>query len=296
VSCASTIACACAFAITVTSATVSSAEPQPKLPDDPSKLDCDWAGCDLVMVTDAARQAIETRTDRAKLVIRFARGSTDAGLATIRKLPWVARLDLDGKITDLSPLASLTHLEELVILDARPRSLAPIAALPALRTLMLHADVDLAPLRKMTGLRELHIDCETADCVAVVGELTWLTSLSVNNGFHPLDQTALAPIAKLDHLDDLSLMDTGLTNLSLITGLTKLRALNLQHNEKLVDIEGLRELPALEELTIQNGNGARKSKVLFELPTLKQLFVQDSLLSAKDKARLQAKRKDLRII
>jgi Leucine-rich repeat (LRR) protein len=267
--------------------------PDLKLADDPSKLDCDWAGCSLVTVTDAARKAIEGRKDFKNMVIRFARDSTDAGLATVTKLPWLKRIDLHGNITDLGPLARMTNLEEVVFLETNPKSLEPIVKLPALTRLAAPDAVDLASLEKMTQLRDLSIKCKDRACIATVAKLSWLTKLSINNGFSPLDKETLAPLAALVQLEQLSLMNTGLVDLSLLAGMTKLRTLNLQRNEKLVDIEGLRKLPELIDLTIQNGNGARKSKVLFELPKLQRLFVEDSLMPEKDKVRLRAKRKDL---
>ena len=265
----------------------------PKLPDDPSKLDCDWAGCELVQVTDAAKKAIETHPEHEKVVLRFVRGTTDAGLATIKKLPWATRVDLHDGVTDLTPLASLPHLQELSIVDATPSSLAPLVKNTELRRLDIPHGVDLAPLPKLTWLTYVEIDCRNAACIAAVAKLPKLTTLGLRA--EDLDATALAPIATLTTLQDLTLMDTALVDLSLIAPLTKLTKLNLQGNAKLKNIDGLTAFPELSWLTIENGNGAKDARVLSKLPKLTTLYAEDTLLPEKAKAKFKKAHPDMTV-
>ena len=141
---------------------------------------------------------------------------TDAGLETIGSLRGLTSLRIEGQV-DVTPaglehLASLEKLESLEIRSAglQDDQLAFLRRLPRLRTLELAGNrLTGAGMVHLTGLQELQT-----------------LSLSFNPA---LDDTGLAPLAKLQNLRQLSAQQVGVTDAGLrhLRQMHQLRSLDL---------------------------------------------------------------------
>ena len=230
-------------------------------PNDASKLECSSSlpECSLVVVSDAAKAALEKLPSHERLMIYFAH-SGDAQLASIAKLPWLQRVGVQAGITDLSPIAKLAHIEEVRVVTSA--SLAPLATIATLRRLSIASAVDfsqLAAFKQVPALDVLMTDCDAA-CVTAIGGMSWLKSLDIAP--HGLGARTLAPLAKLTQLESLRMFDSGLKDVALFAAMKKLRELYLQGNDKLVDISQLVQLPALRRLELTNGNAVHDARML----------------------------------
>ena len=136
-------------------------------------------------------------------------------------------VDLTGRsdLTDLAPLARLTHLEWLLASGRGVTDLTPLAQLTNLQHLRLPRTgvTDLAPLAQLTNLQELQLS---------------VTSV-----------TDLTPLARLTALQRLFLTVTGVTDLGPLTRLTNLQVLWL-HGTRVSDLAPLRGLKLLRILTV----------------------------------------------
>lgn len=264
------------------------------LPGDPSKLSCSSSmpECDLVVVTEVAKAALEKLPDHERLQLRFS-NSSNAQLATIAKLPWVKRVGVLEGITDLTPIAKLSHVEEVHVVTKA--SLAPLAAMPTLRRLAIATELDFGELSAFEKLSELDVlmaNCGSA-CVATIGTMTWLHSLDIA----PRDVPArdLSPLARLTQLEALRIFDSELKDLSLLVRMKQLRKLSLQGNAKLSDIRQLSGLAELREVELTNGNAVHDARVLMKLPKLEFVNLSDDAMSNADKQRLQAAHPDAHV-
>ncbi len=117
------------------------------------------------------------------------------------------KLSLRGnKIIDVTPLAGLTNLTELILWHNQISDLGPLARLTNLTKLNLYGNqiTDLTPLAELKHLKDLTL---------------------------PDNQiTDLSPLAELTKLEELSLADNQIRDLTPLAGLTNLKYLNLSAN------------------------------------------------------------------
>lgn len=199
------------------------------------------------------------------LEIRGASKLSDASLfASLHKLQ---RLFLfECGVTDLTPLANMTHLKRLII-STRAYTRSEMVS-------------DLTPLRGMNALLELHLHC--ASTCGGLDDLTFfprlqklglagagvcqLPDLSALNDLSELriydaevnDLTPLAPLTQLRSLD-LSYIQhsrddshTPIRDVDALAGMTKLEHLDLTGLRDLNDISSLSGMTALRELTLES--------------------------------------------
>ena len=168
-------------------------------------------------------------------------------------------LDLRGKyfygeevvnsnaISDWSPLAGLTQLDELNLGYADVSDISPLTALTQLRELNLGStDVsDISPLTTLTQLRELSLADTGVSDISPLTTLTQLTSLELSG----TAVSDISPLTALIQLTSLNLDLTGVSDISSLTTLTQLAELNLAHTD-VSDISPLTTLTQLRELNL----------------------------------------------
>ncbi|NEO84530.1 MAG: leucine-rich repeat domain-containing protein [Spirulina sp. SIO3F2] len=112
----------------------------------------------------------------------------------------------DSELTDLAPLASLTHLTDL--------------------TLSYNQITDLTPLANLTRLKELNLDENNVVDITPLAGLTQLQDLDLDHN----DVKDITILAGLTNLDTLWLYGNQIEDISPLTGLTKLTWLELGDN------------------------------------------------------------------
>ena len=164
-------------------------------------------------------------------------------------------------ITDLSPLANLTNLEKLAI-PSGPNytDFSPLSGMTNMREFIMMGtrrngtnSIDsLACLTNMTQLEVLGLSVRSADLAPLAG-LVHLRDVELLGEFHVDD---LSVFSKLTSLENLLLHRSGDTvlcsarDLTALSGLTKLRRLDLGRVDGLTSLSGLESLVNLEELSI----------------------------------------------
>lgn len=181
-------------------------------------------------------------------------------------------------VTDLTPLAGLTKLQELSI-PAEVKSLAPLAGLTELRSLNLQTRngngsyyplTDISALSGMTKLTTLFLALGDVKDLSPVSGLTSLTDLNLYGNFNCPDLQFLSGLAKLTNLS-IELGDV--KDLSPVSGLTSLTDLQIYGNFSCSDLQFLSGLTKLRTLQIRpnNGEGATPLTSLKGLENLTEL-------------------------
>ncbi|MCB9750143.1 MAG: hypothetical protein H6713_09090 [Myxococcales bacterium] len=184
-------------------------------------------------------------------------GLGDAGLASLRRVQSLARLELPESAITGAGLASLEvmpALAEVIITgrDIGPEGFAALAAQPALARLELvserFADPTLKHLGELVNLRWLALDCPEFDDrgAAQLAGLARLEHLDL--GGTAISDRGLAFVEDMHALEVLRLHHTRVTNRGLahLAGLRSLRVLELDHTD-VVDA-GVAHLAGLEQL------------------------------------------------
>ncbi len=181
-------------------------------------------------------------------------------------------------VTDLTPLAGLTKLQELSI-PAEVKSLAPLAGLTELRSLNLETRnrngsyyplTDISALSGMTKLASLSMGLGDVKDLSPISGLANLTQLYLYGNFNCPDLQFLSGLAKLTNLS-IELGDV--KDLSPVSGLTSLTDLQLYGNFSCSDLQFLSGLTKLRTLQIRpnNGEGATPLTSLKGLENLTEL-------------------------
>ena len=175
--------------------------------------------------------------------------------------PVLFRLDLQwNRVSDISPLGSLTQLTELNLSGNRnyPPDLAPIAGMTELRIFSITPNnfTDLGPLANLTNLQELSlrgsVDGDGShgilEDLSPLSGLTSLTFLDLSSNSRLAD---LSPISGLTNLQTLHLKRMkSLRDLRPLGGLINLRELDLWQTEWIDNAAGLETLVNLRKLVL----------------------------------------------
>ena len=194
-------------------------------------------------------------------------------LARLTELEWL--ILIDTAVADVSPLTTLTRLRELSLAGTAISDVTPLARLTELEWLSLTdtAVADVSPLTTLTRLEELWL---TNTAVADMSPLTTLTRL---RGLS-LEGTAISdvtPLARLTELEWLSLIDTAVADVSPLTTLARLEKLWLD-NTAVSDVSLLTTLTRLRGLSLA-GTAASDVTPLARLTELEWLSLNDTAVA-----------------
>ncbi len=216
-------------------------------------------------------------------------------LEGVERMPNLTRLNLRGnRITDLSPLATLSRLQSLDlgdnnIVDLADVNLDTLSRLPELRELTLRDNrgashperpgehervADLSALAALEALEVLDLSDNHIEDVTPLGRLVRLRSLDLSA--NRLAEDALSALSSLRRLEDLNVRDNNVRDLSGLSELTTLRYLNLHSNTEVLSIVPLAGLSSLEELILRNVSIGDDVRVLRELTSLRRLNVRNT--------------------
>ncbi|MBX3053785.1 MAG: leucine-rich repeat domain-containing protein [Caldilineaceae bacterium] len=158
-------------------------------------------------------------------------------------------LDLSfTQVGDMTPLAGLTSLQFLLLVDTQVGDVSPLAGLTSLQSLLLiNTQVrDVTPLARLTSLQVLFLNGTQVGDVTALAGLTSLQVLSLN-GMQVGDVTALAGLTSLNTLD---LRNTQVGDVTPLAGLTSLQSLFLSDTQ-VRDVTPIKERIATGKLRIE---------------------------------------------
>ena len=164
-----------------------------------------------------------------------------------------------GGVSDISPLANLTNLEELWLTNTHVSDISALAKLTNLEVLYL-ADTyvsDISVLANLTNLRDLGFGGTYVRDISALANLTNLEELWLTNT-HVSDISALA---KLTNLKRLRLTDTYVSDISALANLTNLEVLYLT-DTYVSDISVLANLP--KKFIVLNLEGCPLNKAAYD--------------------------------
>ena len=163
---------------------------------------------------------------------------------------------LDRGIRDLTGLQFATNLERLILgwwgdRGNQVSDLSPIAGLTNLRRLYLlnNPISDLSPLSGLTNLTELHLNETLVSDLSPISGLTNLASLNI----HPTLVTDLSPVAGLINLKSIAFSNKNLSDISPLAGLVSLESI-FCWGHAISDLSALRGLTKLERIDFCGGN------------------------------------------
>jgi len=194
-----------------------------------------------------------------------------AGLVHLKAL----KLWLDNMIcNDLNPLTALAKLRTLYLYGISFTDLSPLATLTELNELGIgYNDLhDLGPLSSLRDLRYLELTRTRAGDLIPLANLTNLNRLDLSCN----QITDLAPLAELPHLTRLDLTGNRIQNVEALTNLNSLTRLTLDLNP-INDPSPLVKLTSLKKLSLY-GIEIKNQKLLKTLKTLNHLFEVKSFL------------------
>ena len=191
---------------------------------------------------------------------------TDADLTDLSQMSSLKFLDLrDNPITDLSPIAGLTELEEFAVTCDQIGDLSPLSGLVNLEILRLAGDesgvgkfTDLTPLLGLTNLRTLHLPANGPTSLDGLEDMTQLTDLALISGSSSNIATVqnIDALAGLTEMKELHLQVTGISDLTPLAGMTELQSLQIGGNLAVSDLSPLAGLTKLLEFEFYNNEVA----------------------------------------
>ena len=152
-----------------------------------------------------------------------------------------------GAISDLAPLAGLTALTDLSLIDNSISDISPLSGLTDLTELWLSGNSisDVSPLSGLTELTELRLYDNSISDVSPLSGLTELTELRLYDN----SISDVSPLSGLTELTELSLSGNSISDVSPLSGLTELTDLRL--SGPISDVSPLAGLTALTTLGLR---------------------------------------------
>lgn len=224
-------------------------------------------------------------------------------ISSLSQFPNLVELSLYdcSRVTDYSPLMSLTGLELLAITSSGLKSIDFIKNMPLLNSLSVEAEQlsSLDALRECPDLEYLYLyldDNYSIQDYSAIGELEKLSELELEMGWSWREDCTLPSFEKLTNLQYLSLKNAkdlsplkdaaGLTYLSLencsgkeldtIASLQELTMLYINDFSGYVDsLEPLTRLPGLMALSLEDTSVFGNIEEIFGIPTLQYLYLDD---------------------
>ena len=176
--------------------------------------------------------------------------NTISDFSPIAGLTELNELDLSfGSVSDVSFLSGLTQLRTLRLSNNPLSDISALSGLTQLTFLELSstATTDVSPLRELTQLTRLYLFNTSISDVSALSRLTELIELSIS-GTTVSDVSPLAGLTRLTHL---YLVANAISDISVLSGLTQLYILHLSVNE-ISDISPLSDLTQLAVLALGN--------------------------------------------
>ena len=210
-------------------------------------------------------------------IIRKTLDVTDDHTLYSNELWGITSLEITAEAEDLSELAKLPFLEQLVITAGSYSNLSAISALTKLRDLIIDgvtlSSEDLQAIAGAPDLKVLSLSrCNLSDIEDLAGAVA-LTYLDLSsNTIRDLD-----PLSKMTELTQLNLSHNAITQLTALTGATKLQYLDVSYNS-VSSTAALSGCKSLESLII-DFNALTKLEGIEKLEGLKSVTADNNQIS-----------------
>jgi hypothetical protein len=193
-------------------------------------------------------------------------GNQITDLSVLSTIPQLRELFVaNNPLTQIDVLHYLPHLEVVDISNTKVYDLSPLNSKITALYLNNTPIFDYSPLLSMPSLQTLFFTHPDKDDLAVLSQLTSLTSLEVS-----FDLTNLQPLLPLKNLTRLALVFTPMDSFDGLETLEQLNYLRISVKDH-VDLTPLTKMPSLTELDIFSQNMTDYS-ALFDIPNLQTLF------------------------
>ena len=172
-------------------------------------------------------------------------------------------------------LKQLKNLEELTLHNSNITNIAPLAELSHVQRLNLdncNQITDLTPIGQLTNLRKLSATyCDKIRNIGPIGQLTNLRVLTLRH----LGLEDISALASLEHLEDLTFLQSQIVNLESIRNLKNLRRVDLNDNVSITDEHvSFPENSTLESVFLSCCSITTLRPLLKSSKTLKVLYVE----------------------
>lgn len=177
----------------------------------------------------------------------------------------------ESNVTDLTGLEYAKNLTSFSISKTNIKDLKPLKELKKLERLTIRymeLEDPILKFDKDINLSYVLIIETNINDLSFLDGMTNLTSINVSRS----GVSNISYISKAINLESVSFPDNDITDLSALKGKTKITSLNLQGNENLTNIESLKDLAQLEDLTLSY-TAVINLKPLEELSNLKELRI-----------------------
>ena len=197
-------------------------------------------------------------------------GSRVVDIRGLAGAPALRSLDLGQcRVGELGPLETFTRLESLTLgnpfVHVRRGCVAAIPEAVAL---------DLDPIKGLTSLRQLRLYGVDVYDTSVFENLVHLEELVLEGCTFGDSPEGLARLPRLEYL---SLASCELESLTFLAGQTRLRSLVLDEAH-IGDLSALRQLEALEQVSLRDAKFEGDAKALAQHPRLRELRVGNRLI------------------
>ncbi|MHA1288134.1 MAG: leucine-rich repeat domain-containing protein [Candidatus Thorarchaeota archaeon] len=161
-----------------------------------------------------------------------------AGLTTLEQL-----ILIGNQISDITPLTGLSNLSRLSLSNNQINDITPLAQLTNLNFLDVgeNSFTNIDPLLELTKLWHLSLDSSAIKDISWLPELTGLTELFLSSNPQITD---FSVVSSMPNLTKLAIARNQITDISFLTSLTQLQYLSLDYNS-ITDISVLSGLPDL---------------------------------------------------
>ena len=202
----------------------------------------------------------------------FALKAANAWLDAIYEDPDAEEYERVIRLSDLTPLQSLSSLQHLDLNRTRVRDLTSLKYLSDLQSLDLSSTQvrDLTPLQSLLSLQSLYLGGTQVSDLSPLQSLSSLRELSLSN----TQISDLTPLQSLSSLQTLYLSRTQVRDLSPLQSLSSLKTLTLRSTQ-VRDLRPLRSLSSLQTLNLSSTQ-VRNLRPLQSLSPRQTLYLRNT--------------------
>lgn len=180
-----------------------------------------------------------------------------------------------NRISDVTPLAKMSGLSNITLEDNQISDITPLNSLHKMSRLRLSTNQikDISPLKSMTSLDRLTLSSNQISDISPLASLTKLTYLTIANN----TISDISPLASLTGLTELDLANNKISDVSSLKAMTNLTTLTINNNQ-ISDIAPLSSLKGLFSLNLSNNRISNVSS-LGSLIVLRHLYLDSNQIS-----------------
>jgi len=212
----------------------------------------------------------------AQIKILNLEGNQISDITLLQSLGNIRELNLNrNRVVDISPLENLALLVELSLRENDIGKIEPLSGLHDLEYLNIHSNANISsalPLGSLTGLETLIMEnVVLGDDIQLLSAMEHLTDLNIANS----QVSDISPLRNLTRLRELKLAGNDVADISPLAGLVNLTYLNLHSNSRIESILPLENLTNLQTLILTNVPIGDSINILSEMSDLNYLNIRN---------------------